>query len=150
MPENGRNAITMGQFSRGVILQPIETETTFINGSPYLFADPTTAYRSIRNARAGEEGSRNSVRLPSYTALDAALSKSFKLPYGRDHRVEIRWEVFNLTNTQPFGVVESLTLDQDPFSGTPSPAFGRFIGSQTPVGETRPGRVMQFAVRYTF
>jgi hypothetical protein len=42
-------------------------------------------------------------------------------------------------------------LEQDPFAAaTRSHNFGRFAASQTPVGETRPGRVMQFALRYRF
>jgi hypothetical protein len=82
--------------------------------------------------------------------LDAGLSKNFKIPV-EGHQLQFRWEVFNLTNTQPFGALAGLTLLPDPFNATePSADFGRFSGSQAPVGESRPGRTMQFALRYSF
>ncbi len=120
---------------------------------PNLFANPLEAYRSFRNARAGEVGDRNlsTIRAPRYFVLDAGLSKSFRLGYAEGHQLQFRWEVFNVTNTQPFGVIAGLSLQPDPFNATlPSANFGRFSGSQTPVGEPRPGRVMQFALRYSF
>jgi hypothetical protein len=56
-----------------------------------------------------------------------------------------------VTNTQPFGVLAGFTLLPDPFNASaPSANFGTFSGSQTPVGESRPGRTMQFALRYSF
>jgi hypothetical protein len=70
--------------------------------------------------------------------------------YAEGHRLTFRWEVFNVTNTQRFGTVANLSLNLDPQIGTPSPDFGRYTGSQTPIGESRPGRVMQFALRYVF
>jgi hypothetical protein len=59
-------------------------------------------------------------------------------------------EVFNVTNTQRFGTISSLGLNLDPQTGEPTADFGRFTGMQTPVGEDRSGRVMQFALRYRF
>jgi hypothetical protein len=117
---------------------------------PNLFADPTAAFQSFRSPRAGEVGDRNILRLPMYFTLDAGLGKSFKMPYAEGHQLTFRWEVFNITNTQPFGVIASMGLPQDPYLGSPGPDFGRFIDSQKPVGESRPGRVMQFALRYVF
>ncbi len=120
---------------------------------PNIFSNPLQAYRSFRNARAGEVGDRNlsTLRLPRYFVLDAGLSKSFKMGYAEGHQLQFRWEVFNVTNTQPFGVIAALTLLPDPFDAdAPSASFGRFSGSQTAVGEPRPGRVMQFALRYSF
>ncbi|HEX8148162.1 MAG TPA: TonB-dependent receptor [Pyrinomonadaceae bacterium] len=124
-----------------------------VNGQPNVFRDPLAAYRSFRNSRAGEAGDRNigCFRLPSYFTMDAGLSKNFDMWYSETHKLQFRWEVFNVTNTQPFGLISSLTLDQDPFLATSvSGNFGRYTGSQTPVGESRPGRVMQFALRYKF
>ncbi|HKQ93420.1 MAG TPA: TonB-dependent receptor [Blastocatellia bacterium] len=120
---------------------------------PNLFSDPLAAYRSFRNARAGEVGDRNlsTIRLPRYFVMDAGLSKVFKMPYAEGHQLQFRWEVFNVTNTQPFGVVAGLTLLPDPFNASaPSANFGNFSGSQAAVGEPRPGRTMQFALRYSF
>ena len=117
---------------------------------PNLFSDPTAAFRSFRSPRAGEVGDRNILRLPMYFTLDAGLGKSFKMPYAEGHQMTFRWEVFNVTNTQPFGVIASMGQIQDPYLSQPGSDFGRFNGSQAPVGETRPGRVMQFALRYVF
>jgi hypothetical protein len=124
-----------------------------VNGQPNAFRNPLAVYNSFRNSRAGEAGDRNigCFRQPSYFTLDAALAKNFNMWYAEGHTLQFRWEVFNVTNTQPFGTISSLTLDQDPFLATTvSPNFGRFTASQTPVGETRPGRLMQFALRYRF
>jgi hypothetical protein len=117
---------------------------------PNVFADPNAAYRSFRNARAGEVGDRNTFRIPSYFALDAGLHKSFKMWYAENHRLTFRWEVFNVTNTQRFNSISSFGLNLDPQLGDAPADFGRYIDSQTPVGESRPGRVMQFALRYVF
>jgi Carboxypeptidase regulatory-like domain len=138
--------------SNGVRLRPVKSSPNAnVDGSPNLFSDPLQAYNSFRNARAGETGERNinTLRFPSYFVLDTGLSKSFRIT--ESQRLQFRWEVFNVTNTQPFGAIDSLTLNPDPFNATaPSAGFGNFIGSQVPVGETRPGRTMQFALRYTF
>jgi hypothetical protein len=80
------------------------------------------------------------------------LYKSFKLPW-EGQALQFRWEVFNVTNTQRFdgNTIADLTLDSDPFrGGNPTPDFGRFTSTQTPLNETKAGRVMQFALRYTF
>ena len=144
--------------SRGVRLADVPTESSFADvqdadgkSRPYLFANPDAVYKSFRNARAGEGGDRNILRLPSYITADFGLGKRFHVPYTEKHSVQFRWEVFNATNTQRMGVIETLGLSQDPFAASARrTGFGRFIGSQTPTGETRPGRVMQFALRYDF
>ena len=142
--------------SNGVRLREVfTTNGSNVSGQPNAFSDPLAAYQSFRNARAGEVGDRNltTLRIPTYFTLDAGLSKSFKLPYAEGHALQFRWEVFNVTNTQPFGVfaVGALSLQPEPFAATAAPPnFGRYSGSQTPVGEPRPGRVMQFALRYSF
>jgi len=117
---------------------------------PNIFSDPVAAFQSFRSPRAGEVGDRNIIRMPSYFVLDAGLGKTFKMPYSEGHQLQFRWEVFNVTNTQPFGVVSAIGVQQDPYLNRPGSDFGRFIDSQKPVGESRPGRVMQFALRYTF
>jgi hypothetical protein len=140
--------------SDGVRLRDVKSNPSAnVDGGPNLFSNPLEAYRSFRNARAGEVGDRNlsTIRFPRYFTLDAGLSKSFKMPYAEGHQLQFRWEVFNVTNTQPFGVVAGLVLLPDPFNASePSAEFGNFSGSQTPVGEPRPGRSMQFALRYSF
>jgi hypothetical protein len=82
--------------------------------------------------------------------MDGGLSKSFRMPYAETHALQLRWEVFNISNSQPFGVLEYGGLGQDPYTNQPIVSWGRFNGSQTPTGESRPGRIMQFGLRYSF
>ena len=117
--------------------------------APKLFGcDPDGAYQSFRNAFPGESGDRNVFRLPGYVSLDLGLSKSFHVPFGENQRFQIRWEVFNVTNTQHFGKMDisrtgtGVTLD--PSTATPPSNWSNFTGIQgTP-------RVMQFGFRYSF
>jgi hypothetical protein len=142
--------------SNGVRATPIRTSPTGSvgdDGTPNVFRDPAAAYASFRNARPGEVGERNVLRGQSYVSLDAGLTKVFKLPW-EGHTVQFRWEVFNVTNTQRFdnNTIADLGLDEDPFLGTSTPSreFGKYTSTQTPLNETKAGRVMQFALRYQF
>lgn len=139
--------------SNSVRVRPINSSPGDANGEPNLFSDPTAALQSFRDARPGEGGDRNVLRGPGYFTLDAGLSKTFKLPF-EGHQIQFRWEVFNVTNTQFFDgtTIADLSLPQDPFIFRPnaSPDFGRFTSTQTPLNETKAGRVMQFALRYEF
>ena len=122
------------------------------NGTPNLFSNALEAYRSFRPARPGEVGDRNVLRAPGYIALDMGLYKSFQMPW-EGHALQFRWEVFNVTNTQRFDglTIADLGLGTDPFlGGNPNADFGRFTSTQAPLNETKAGRVMQFALRYTF
>ena len=138
--------------SNGVRVQPIQSSTTKA-GQPNLFSDPIAAYRSFRPARPGEVGDRNVLRAPGYISLDMGLYKSFKMPW-EGHALQFRWEVFNVTNTQRFdgATISDLSLGRDPFLGSSNPTsdFGQFTSTQAPLNETKAGRVMQFALRYTF
>ncbi|HEY2973514.1 MAG TPA: TonB-dependent receptor [Pyrinomonadaceae bacterium] len=70
--------------------------------SPKLFGcDPNGIYRSLRNARPGESGERNTLRLPGYMALDMGIAKKIKL--SERYSLELRLEAFNVTNTQRMG-----------------------------------------------
>ena len=73
--------------------------------APKLFGcDPTGIYRSLRNARPGESGERNTLRLPGYFSLDVGLAKKFRMPW-EGHTLEVRLEAFNVTNTQRMGAL---------------------------------------------
>ena len=151
--EADRWATNWNAQSNAVRVRPITASPGNFNGSPNLFSDPTAALQSFRDARPGEPGDRNVLRGPGYITLDAGLYKTFKLPW-EGHRVTFRWEVFNVTNTQRFdaNTIADLSTPQDPFvfRQTASPDFGRFTSTQTPLNETKAGRVMQFALRYEF
>ena len=116
-----------------------------------MFSDPVAVYRSFRPAFPGEVGDRNVLRGQGYISLDMGLYKSFRIKEG--HALQFRWEVFNVTNTQRFDslTISDLSLGGDPFlGGDPASDFGRYTSTQAPLGETKAGRVMQFALRYTF
>jgi len=119
--------------------------------APKLFGcDPTAAYQSFRNAYPGETGGRNPFRLPGYVVLDMGLSKKFTMPFNEKHELQLRWEVFNVTNTQRLSSVDSsrtgfgLGLDPALNGTTPSPNFSNFTDIQG------SPRVMQIGIRYSF
>ena len=126
---------------------PAHTKVTEQNPSysnptmfPNLFPDPlgATGLGAFRHDYAGEAGTRNPLRGPGFAGLDAALAKSWKMPYAESHVLKFRWEVFNVLNHTEFDVATITNgIDQ-------SGSFGAFSGVLT-----NP-RVMQFAMRYEF
>ena len=151
--EADRWATNWNVQSNGVRVRPLTGSPTRGPGDPNIFSDPTAALQSFRDARAGEAGDRNVIRAPGYVSLDAGLYKTFKMPW-EGQSIQFRWEVFNVTNTQRFdgNTLADQSLPQDPFIFKPdaNPDFGRFTSTQTPLNETKAGRVMQFALRYQF
>ncbi len=150
---------TNWNLSSGLVrVRPVDTTAVDVNGSPNIFADPLAALLSFRDARPGEAGDRNVLRLPGYFALDAGLYKSFKI--GERNTITFRWEVYNVTNTQRFTSPGGFAVSAvDPFlqgqfglpAITAAPSdFGKFTATQTPLGENKAGRVMQFALRWSF
>lgn len=113
------------------------------------FEDPQAAFNSFRNARPGETGERNTFRLPGYQTMDLSLSKKFTMPWSEDHKLQFRWEVFNVTNVQYFSAGNasrsSYGLPQDPETGQASPDFGQIYNDIQ--GDPRR---MQFGLRYSF
>ena len=126
---------------RKVQIGPADTHVTKQSNSfpvPNLFPDPTgpTGIGAFRNDFPGESGSRNSLRGPGYAGLDAALSKSWKLPFGESQLVKFRWEVFNVLNHPNFA---------NPASFVSSPStFGRISAMSV-----NP-RVMQYGLKLEF
>jgi hypothetical protein len=124
-------------------IRPIEASNAE-NPTPNLFADKKAAYQSFRSPAPGETGARNILRNPGFISLDAGLNKSFKMPWSETQKLIIRWETFNVTNTQHFTGNADNTNGLDPQNGSPSPTFYNFTQIQgTP-------RVMQFAIRFEF
>lgn len=127
-------------------------------GEPNLFRDPLAVFRCFREPRAGEVGDRNILRGEGYFTLDMGMAKTFKLPW-EGHTIQFRAEIFNLTNTQKFANASLLGfgLPVDPFLLSPADAaneipdnFGKYTATQTPLNETKAGRIVQFALRYQF
>jgi len=115
---------------------------------PRLFGcDPDQAYQSFRNAKPGETGDRNAFRLPGYFTLDLGFTKSIKMPW-EGHKLELRFEAFNVTNTQRMGGIlatrDGYGLVDIPQASDAPTNFSNFVSIQ---GNRR---VMQFGFRYAF
>ena len=148
--DDARWATNWNAQSSGVRLRPVEACPT---QDGKLFGDCLLeAYSSWRGAAAGETGDRNVLRLPGYVNLDMGLSKSFDMPWSETQKLQIRFEVFNLTNTQRmFGMDTSrsgfgLQLDPDHITSVDDipTNWSNFISIQ---GQPR---VMQVGARFTF
>ncbi len=125
-------------------VDPAPNANSGTGGVPNLFADPTAAYQSYRTPYPGESGDRNQLRYPSFFTLDAGLAKSFRMPWSENQKAQIRWEVFNITNSAQFTGLANTALGYNPSKGLPATTFGNFTGTQG------SARVMQFALRYDF
>jgi hypothetical protein len=109
------------------------------NGGPNIFSDPGVAFGSFVHTLPGGVGTRNSIRGDGFYSLDMGLSKAWSMPYKEGHRVQFRWEVFNVTNSVSFDpqALKGANLDS---RGT----FGKYSGTLS------SPRVMQFGLRYEF
>ncbi|MBI4752595.1 MAG: carboxypeptidase regulatory-like domain-containing protein [Acidobacteria bacterium] len=131
--------------SMGIPVRPVASSPTRGGANPpNLFSDPVYASQSFRNARAGETGFRNYLRLPGYVTLDMGFNKFFSLPWSETHKLQFRCEVFNLTNTQRLSSVIGWELSEDNLTTQPSTRFGNLTSI------TGAPRLMQFGLRYTF
>jgi hypothetical protein len=115
----------------------VEGNTTQLEEGPNLFPDPQAGIESFRFTRPGQTGSRNILRGDGIFALDMGLSKEWGMPW-EGHKLQFRWEVFNVTNTSRFDV-QTINLDL-----SDQATFGRYT---TTLSEPR---VMQFGLRYQF
>ena len=141
-------------------LSPIHTCPTRVGtpgplgtGVPKLFGGPgcdlKAIYDNFRNAYPGETGPRNYLRLPGYMNVDLGLAKSFEMPWSEKHRLQLRWDVFNVANAQSFGLIDltrtGIGVARDPGRGLNPPVnWSNFTQIQgTP-------RVFQVGARYSF
>ena len=115
------------------------TQRPNLVGDPTLPADErsvsrwfnTSAFAAAPQFTLGTS-SRNPVRGPGYRNLDLALIRRVRLPAGK--ALELRAEVFNVTNTPPLGA--------------PNGVFGSAaFGTITTAGDPR---VVQLAVKFMF
>ena len=103
------------------------------NGGVNLFTNPNVAFNAFQIALPGESGTRNDLREPGPFAINLSLAKEFTIH--ENHKLQFRWESYNLTNTPVFNAF-SLSL------GTAS-TFGKATSDAGP-------RQMEFALRYSF
>jgi len=129
------------------LLQPIQPCPSRV--TVQMFAcNNTQAFQDFRNAFPGETGARNIFNLPGYVNMDAGLFKSFKLDWahlGESTNLQLRWEVFNVSNTQRLGTLSNFSkAAPTSLNPTPTPNFATFTAIQgTP-------RVMQIGLRLVF
>ncbi len=129
-------------IANGKPQQPVKVDKNGVlpNGtrSPVMFADSAAAYGAYRQTFPGEYGVRNNIRGDGYFNIDSMVAKTFTMPYKETHKLQIRWESFNMTNSVRLDPSStSMTMTQTSTWGRLSSQLG------TP-------RQMQFAVRYIF
>jgi hypothetical protein len=100
-----------------------------------LYSNPQAARNSWNFTLPGQSGSRNTVRVDGVFNLNLGVGKRFPMPK-ESHSFQIRWETFNVTNTNRF---DGVNLDLGNVG-----AFGRFTSSLS------SPRQMQFLARYEF
>jgi len=140
---NGFNFPTNWDLGGNAVLTGAAPKTgAFKNpdGTVNLFAVGANAAASFfREPLPGEAGQRNILRGDGYFGLDAGLSKRWKMPWTDSQSLQLRWEVFNVTNSTRFDA-QSTNNAID--------SFGSSFGNYTRL-LTNP-RVMQFALRFEF
>jgi hypothetical protein len=151
--DNSRWATNWNVQSNTVRIRPIQTcpdRGGPAGAPPKLFGCNTQeAFDSFRNARPGESGDRNVFRVPGYVDLDIGLGKSFTMPWSEKHKLQVRAEAFNITNTQRLGQYSTgrsgFGINLKPSTAKPPPAWSNFI---RPI-QGSP-RVLQLGFRYEF
>lgn len=128
------------EVREGATLPEADTTKNAISGGrtwPNLFPQPDQARNALRFARPGEVGFRNKVRGDGYFVIDMGMAKSFRMPK-EGHRLQFRWEVFNLTNSVRFNTGQLLAFPDI------ADTFGRYQETLS------KSRIMQFGLRYDF
>jgi hypothetical protein len=87
----------------------------------------------------GQAGDRNIARGDGYFGIDMGLAKRWTMPWTEKQSLQLRWEVFNITNSVRFDDQSTNNVID-----TYGPSFGNYTRLLT-----NP-RVMQFALRYEF
>lgn len=116
-------------------LSAFNSDVRAIGANIQYFADPVAAQAALRYPRHGELGGRNLLRGPSFYGADMGLAKKFAMPWSETHRLSIRADAFNITNSNAFAL-PNVTKD--------STSFGFITGS------ANNPREIQFGIRYDF
>jgi len=118
------------------------------SAAPKLFGscNVNQVYQNFRSAYPGEIGPRNYLRYPGYVDVDLGLSKTWNMPYSERHQLQVRWDVFNVTNTQKLQGIADFAVALDPGLNqlNAPPDWSNFTTIQG------APRVMQVGVRYSF
>ncbi|MCI0620848.1 MAG: carboxypeptidase-like regulatory domain-containing protein [Acidobacteria bacterium] len=122
--------------------------------TPAFCGSQSQIFSFFRHTRAGEAGTRNPVRGGRFFTIDISIGKSFRMPI-ENHRLQFRWEIFNLTNTVSFASDPVGFPWQTDFGGNINEStFGQIFRTASSASQTFPqvphNRVMQVGLRYEF
>ena len=139
-------------------LHPLSTcpnRPTNSPAAPKLFggscSDINAIYQSFRNAYPGETGVRNYLRAPGYIDVDLGISKTWKMPWREGHQLQLRWDTFNVSNSQAFATVDD-TRTGFGVGRDPGLRHLNAPGNWSNFNGVTQGdvRVMQIGARYSF
>ncbi|PYU73536.1 MAG: hypothetical protein DMG52_14580 [Acidobacteria bacterium] len=126
----------------GIQTAPVKTGA-FYNpdhiGEVNVFSNLANDASAFREPFPGEAGQRNNLRGQGFFSVDMGLAKRWKMPWKESHGLQLRWQVFNVTNSRRFDPL-SLNSFLD--------VYGSTFADYTRLS-TKP-RVMEFALRYEF
>jgi len=125
------NATTNGQP-----LPPIVSTGNSSAGYPSLWQNSAQAFAGFNETMAGQSGIRDSLRGNGLFNIDTGLYKNFTMPYSEHHKLQFRWETYNLTNSVRF----------DPASASNSVLISSSFGKLS--SQLGTPRQMQFAMKY--
>jgi hypothetical protein len=118
-----------------------------------IFRNINELIGALRPPRPGETGDRNVFRSSGFSVLDMNLGKTFTVPWNENHRLEFRYEVFNVFNHQYLSGINTIAINPakpptplDP-DGSQASIFG---GSGEFTNIRGNARRMQFGLRYSF
>jgi hypothetical protein len=117
---------------------PSAIESSDSKGGPNIFADPKAGLAAFDFELPGGVGARNIMRGDGVFQWDTNLAKSFTMPWNENHRLQFRWEAYNIMNTVRFDVYD-ISMDLSTAS-----TFGNYRSTLT------EPRIMQFGLRYDF
>jgi hypothetical protein len=121
-------------------LPALGTTKDAVDHRPSPFKNASQALNFFRLALPGEVGLRNVLRGDGYFSVDASLSKAWHDRQG--HRLRVRFDVFNLTNTAKFDRRQRLH--------DAGPHAVRVYNGTLATCDAQAGRCAQFALRYEF
>jgi hypothetical protein len=142
--EEDANATPMG----AVPTSPTNNAIGIKGGGPNLFTNPISIvsqpgeaigqYGDFIETFAGQSGLRDNIRGFGFFNIDTGMYKVFTMPFNEHHKLQLRWETFNITNSAIFSNPSGNLVDNS------SSNFGKVTGTAT------SPRQMQIAARYTW
>jgi hypothetical protein len=143
---NGFNFPTNWEWGGNAVLTGVAPQTGAYKDAPgdsgavnVFKVGGSAAAAYFREPLPGEAGQRNIIRGDGFFGVDLGLAKRWTMPWTEKQSLQLRWEVFNVTNSTRFDAQSSLNAID---------SYGSQFGNYTRL-LTNP-RVMQFALRYEF